>query len=140
MLTTSRTEFKQVAIAREKEAEALLKARQWSGAYYLIGYAVECGLKAIIATKFKANAFPDKDLVRDAFQHGLTKLVGIAGLTQIQQQAFNADPILRVNWATAKDWTVESRYTKWTRGQAEAMVSAITDQQHGVMKWLRTVW
>ncbi len=32
-----------------RDAEVLLDAGQWSGAYYLAGYAVECGLKACAA-------------------------------------------------------------------------------------------
>ena len=33
---------------RLREARALLGVRCWSGAYYLAGYAIECGLKACI--------------------------------------------------------------------------------------------
>jgi len=44
-----------VARAREREAKALLAASEWSGAYYLSGYAVECGLKAVLASQFKAS-------------------------------------------------------------------------------------
>jgi hypothetical protein len=52
-------------LAKERVAEAkiLLAARKWSGAYYLVGYAVEFALKACIAKRVKAEDFPDKDLV-----------------------------------------------------------------------------
>src|SRR5204863_304605 len=56
--TVNRTEFQQLAEVRIKEAEALLAAGLWDGAYYLAGYAVECGLNACIANLFKAETFP----------------------------------------------------------------------------------
>jgi len=45
----NRTQLQQLAEERVRDAEALLKAGQWSGAYYLAGFAVEFGLKACIA-------------------------------------------------------------------------------------------
>ncbi len=41
-------ELRQLAEDRLRDAAALLAAGQFSGAYYLAGYAVECGLKACI--------------------------------------------------------------------------------------------
>jgi hypothetical protein len=35
---------------RVRDAAALLKARRWSAAYYLAGYAAECGLKACVVS------------------------------------------------------------------------------------------
>ena len=137
-LPTTRAQFKQVAAAREREAEVLMKARQWSGAYYLSGYAVECGLKAVIVKQFRGNVLPNKDKVIKAYTHDLSALLSAAGLDQ--DPTLLGDPQLRLNWADAKLWNEHARYKKWTRAEATAMVSAITDQQHGVMNWLRTVW
>lgn len=51
---------------RLKEAKALLDAGLYDGAYYLAGYAVECGLKACIAKKTKRHEFPpDKGSWKD---------------------------------------------------------------------------
>lgn len=46
---TNPAQFMLIAHRRLREAQALLSAREWSGAMYLAGYTVECGLKAIIA-------------------------------------------------------------------------------------------
>ena len=35
-----------LSLLRIREAEALLSAQYFSGAYYLAGYSVECGIKA----------------------------------------------------------------------------------------------
>ena len=45
----NRWEFRELATLRLAEAKALLDAGLPDGAYYLAGYAVECGLKACIA-------------------------------------------------------------------------------------------
>jgi HEPN domain-containing protein len=129
-----------MAHVRLREANSLLANRQWSGAYYLSGYAIECALKAIIAKRFKANTFPDQKTTRDVFVHDLQQLVSLAGLKLLQQQAFQADQALENNWLVVKDWTEVSRYETWTRVEAKSIVSAISDTQHGVLKWVESVW
>jgi len=44
----NKVEWRALAEARVLDAEALLAASRWPAAYYLIGYAVECGLKACV--------------------------------------------------------------------------------------------
>jgi hypothetical protein len=44
----NRAELRKLAEDRVLDAEAPLKESRWSGAYYLAGYAVECGLKACV--------------------------------------------------------------------------------------------
>jgi HEPN domain-containing protein len=56
----NRTQLQQLAEERVRDAKALPNAGQWSGAYYLAGYAVECGLKACIAKLTNLNDSPTK--------------------------------------------------------------------------------
>jgi hypothetical protein len=49
-----------LAETRRRDAEVLLLSGQYSGAYYLTGYAVECALKAIVASRFVQGAIPPK--------------------------------------------------------------------------------
>lgn len=135
-----RSQFQKLARARLREAKALAAAGEWSGAYYLSGYAAECGLKAAVAKQFSANTFPDRDLVSKMYTHNLQVLVKSAGLEQEQDRQFKVDPDLEVNWQVVKDWSEGSRYTMRSRPDAEAILSALTDRRHGVMKWLRSVW
>lgn len=53
----NRKTFQVLANLRIREAQALLRAKEFSGAYYLVGYAVECGLKACIAKGVKKHDF-----------------------------------------------------------------------------------
>ena len=53
----NRADFQKLAEIRLEEAATLLNAGKFDGAYYLSGYAVECGLKACIAKQTKAGIF-----------------------------------------------------------------------------------
>jgi HEPN domain-containing protein len=56
------------------------KAGEYSGAYYLAGYAVECALKACFAKGVKRYDFPDKDRAGKIFTHKLAELARLAKL------------------------------------------------------------
>jgi HEPN domain-containing protein len=53
----NRTDLQILAEDRLKDAEVLLAKGRFAAAYYLAGYAVECGLKACIAKLTKAEDF-----------------------------------------------------------------------------------
>ena len=76
----NRLEFQDLAVERLGDAEALLSAGRYAGAYYLAGYAVECALKACIARKTKQDDFPPKE-AKDYWVHRIPDLLGFAGLT-----------------------------------------------------------
>ena len=54
---TTRAEWQQLAEDRILDAQALLApaVARWSAAYYLIGYAVECGLKSCVLARVAAR-------------------------------------------------------------------------------------
>jgi HEPN domain-containing protein len=129
-----------LAQSRLREAQVLLSAGEWAGAYYLSGYAIECGLKACAARTFSADTIPDLQIVRDLYSHKFESLLKVAGLVQVFQIDRQADPVLEVNWAVVKDWDSNQRYEIQTQRQAEAIVAAISNRRHGVMKWVRSKW
>ena len=61
--------LQELSKVRLKEARALLRAGMHDGAYYLAGYAVECGLKACIAKTTLRHEFPDKKRVDSSYSH-----------------------------------------------------------------------
>jgi len=123
---------------RTRDARALLKEQQFSGAYYLSGYAVECALKACISRSTNRHDFPDLTIVRKCHTHDLQELLKLAGLSVDLNTALAADPALGVNWAVVKDWSEQSRYKTNAQQSSEDLFRAITDRRHGVLKWLRT--
>ncbi len=54
-----RKTLKRLAEIRLDEAQTLLAAKKYSGAYYLAGYSVECGMKACVAKNIRAEVVPE---------------------------------------------------------------------------------
>jgi hypothetical protein len=80
------SDLKMLAETRVADAEALLQAGRWAAAYYLLGYAIECGLKACATKQFREHTVPDKTIVNDFYTDRLDKLLNISknnrGLSQ----------------------------------------------------------
>ncbi len=141
MKPLTRQKLQAIARLRRREAAALLKAKQFPGAYYLIGYAVECGLKACIAKQTKRHDFPNKELANKAFIHDPQKLLNLSGLGLELKKAMAATKSLEVNWTVVKDWSEEARYDSTiTAAQAKDMYSACTARKHGVLPWIMKRW
>ena len=66
-----KSKLQELAGLRLKDSEALLAAGQWDAAYYLMGYCVECALKACVAKQFRLHEVPDKKLVNSFYTHRL---------------------------------------------------------------------
>jgi HEPN domain-containing protein len=136
----NRADLQQLAEERIAEAEILLNAGKWSGAYYLSGYAVECALKACIAKLTKSEDFPDRKFVQDSWTHDILGLLNTAGLQAIWQADCSANPELSRRWRTARDWNERSRYEFKTEAEAKALYEAITNAIHGVLPWIKLRW
>jgi HEPN domain-containing protein len=135
----NRGDFQHLADVRNDEAAVLLAQGKYGGAYYLAGYAVECGLKACIARLTTQDDYPPKPkFIHDDYSHEIERLVKIAGLAAQRDAYAAADPNLVANWAVVKDWTEESRYER--RAQAQQRIAAITDAAHGVLPWIKRRW
>ena len=126
---------------RITEAEVLLEYENYQGAYYLAGYALECAIKACIAKQVQQFDFPNKDLAQKSHQHKLTDLLGVAGLKQKLSEKEQADTDFQLNWAVAKDWTVDSRYERSIEStKANDLYQAVTGENSGILAWLKTFW
>jgi HEPN domain-containing protein len=136
----NRADLQKIAEERIGEAEILLNAGKWSGAYYLSGYAVECALKACIAKLTKSEDFPDRKFVQDSWTHDIMGLVNTAGLQAVWQADCSADPELSGRWKTVRDWKESSRYQFKTEAQAKDLYEAITNPTHGVLPWIKRHW
>jgi hypothetical protein len=117
-----------------------MQAGRSDGAYYLLGIAVECGLKACIAKLVRRHDFPNKQLTAESYSHNLSQLVRAAGLEAQLNSAITADASFAANWLVVKDWTVEVRYLNPGVLKATALDAAINNQRHGVMRWIRQHW
>lgn len=99
---------------------------------------MECGLKACIAKRTRQFYFPDKKLANDSYTHDLAKLLITAGLKQELLLQENQDINFKLNWSVANKWSEESRYDHTIEKQdAKDLFEAITENQSGVLSWLK---
>lgn len=135
-----RKDLRALSRVRLSEARALLKAGLPDGAYYLAGYAVECALKACIAKETRRHEFPEKKRGNASHTHDIGELVKVAELQDALQAAVKSDPLFRQYWIDVREWSEQSRYDKHSEQSARALIDAIGDRNHGVMKWVKLYW
>lgn len=134
----NKAELEALAAIRIKEAEVLLTADCYQGAYYLAGYALECMLKACIAKQVKEFDFPNKKLANDSYTHNLANLLNTAGLKEKLAGQEHQNEGFKLNWAVVNKWSEESRYECAIKKQdAHDFFTAITDNESGVLPWLK---
>ncbi len=134
----NKAELEILAAIRIKEAEVLLTADCYQGAYYLAGYVLECALKACIAKQVKEFDFPNKKLANDSYTHNLANLLNTAGLKEKLSEQEKQNKGFKLNWAVVNKWSEESRYDCVIKKQdAHDLFNAITDNESGVLPWLK---
>ena len=137
----NRADFRQLAQCRLEEAQVLLRNRKFSGAYYLAGYSIECALKARLAKQTKLYDFPpEPNFVREIYSHDLKQLLSKANLVKIFDREKGHDLQFGVNWTVVSRWTAKSRYEVQGERKARAIVKAVSDPQHGVLRCIKRFW
>jgi AbiV family abortive infection protein len=136
----TRNDLKQLARIRIEEAQVLFNNKNYSEAYYLAGYSIECALKACIAKQIRKFDFPDKHLANDSYTHDIEKLLKVAGLFSLHKQECDSNPNFKTNWEVVKDWSEKSRYQKFDKNAAKDLYLSIIDQTNGILPWLEQHW
>ena len=137
----TRTDFQALSRLRIREAEVLLANECFEGAFYLAGYAVECGLKACICAAQVPGHFPPKpDVATKMYSHRLPDLLGLSGLETMLAQDRRANPSLDASWGAALTWSEQSRYAMPGQTEAQALYDAVADPRYGVLEWLARHW
>jgi hypothetical protein len=137
----NRSDFQSLTELRVREAEVLVKEKLYDGAYYLLGYAVECGFKASIAKRTREHDFPpDRKTVDAIYQHDPTKLLKASGLELEHNKEAQANPAFADNWKIIQAWSEQSRY-QIVKSEAEMndFYSAVTGSE-GILTWLKKYW
>ena len=131
-VVTPRQTFEQLVDIRLQEARVLLDQKQWDGAYYLVGYAVEFAFKVrIISQLMKTDCCPDLKFVRDFYNHELTSLRKLAEL----EDEMKNDPTVSPHWEIVEDWSEQSRYENGkSESQATNLYEAI---EREVLPWIK---
>lgn len=137
----NKPQLERLTDTRLKDAEALLSAGRWAAAYYLLGYCIECALKACAAKQVKLHEVPGKDFINSFYTHSFDKLLNISG-TKLELEANKrSNPIFEINWNTVGNWNETRRYEfDITEAMAQEMYAAMMDNETGVLPWLKTRW
>jgi hypothetical protein len=139
----TRSEWQRLARRWLADGKVLLDNHRWGAAYYLAGYTVECGLKACILARVGATPeviFETRKFSESCWTHNVLELVRLAGLEPARIADIAANPALAANWAVVKDWTEKVRYRRVPQRMAKKLFSAITNNPHGVMRWIMAHW
>jgi HEPN domain-containing protein len=144
-LEVDRNQLRVLARIRLEDSRALLGRKRWSGAYYLCGYAVECGLKACLLRHLGESdaVFGDSDYLKQlakCWTHNLVELVNLAGLDKSFGISRGANSNLDYYWSTTKDWKETSRYVEKTEAEARALYEAVSHHPDGVFRWIQSRW
>jgi hypothetical protein len=136
-----RAQLQQLAELRLADAKVLIEASRWGAAYYLLGYCIECALKACAAKQFLLHEVPEKGFVNSFYNHDLEKLLAISNVKAQLESRTKSDSNFRINWSVVKDWKADRRYDpSITEALARGMYEAVTNSASGVLPWLRTQW
>ncbi|MEM6492044.1 MAG: hypothetical protein AAF684_09140 [Pseudomonadota bacterium] len=130
-----------MAEMRVADAQALAAAERWDGAYYIAGYAVEFGLKAVIASGVQAGLFPGKPRFAGVWTHDFVELVRAAAIGPILTARRRTTPRFDWNWRTVAAWSEAARYRPTgavSSPRAKSMIVAVSEAETGVLPWLKT--
>lgn len=137
----NKSDLEALVDVRVKEAKLLLGNKCYEGAYYLLGYALECAIKACIAKQVREYDFPDKQLANASYTHKLGDLLGVAGLKQKLQEKEKTDEDFKLNWAVANRWSEDARYEHTIEeATVKDFFEAITNNRSGILIWVKSWW
>ena len=137
----TKDELEALADLRLREAKVLFENELFQGAFYLCGYSIECALKACIAKSFRENEFPNKKLVNDSYVHDLNQLLKLSNLSIKFKTDAESDAKLDIHLALVKDWSEQFRYKPTIEKiRAEELIKAVSDDQSGILQWIKKHW
>ena len=100
-------DLREIAITRAKSARHLIRNKDWQGASYMMGIALECALKASICKTLKIKVYPekhktDKEIPDFFMTHIFDRLFLLSGLSDVFSA--NGNPLAFNNWS---DFTIQ---------------------------------
>ncbi len=135
-------DLRQVVKTKLKAAKILFDAGEYTTAGYLLGYVVECSLKAVICKKLKLTNYPDSGKHFDIFaSHDFDRLLMLSGYSE--EITLTTNTTLFNNWSIlTKDWKPEIRYsvTAYTANNIHDKIAALEDRADGFLVWIKKRW
>ena len=131
----NRKDLQELSRVRLSEAKSLLQSGFPDGAYYLAGYAVECGLKACTAKAVQRYDFPDKRrrcqlYSRSKGTRASRKLEAFRVAEADADRIFKGCWDIKSRWDIVEEWSEQSRYQRHESSAATSMVEAVGAPKH----------
>lgn len=140
------SELKQITEARLKSAETLMYAKDWHGAGYMLGYTLECALKAVTCKTLNLVTYPENhknDKINSYFMtHRFEQLLIVSGLENIFSSRGTKEA-----WQNWSDFTLEypgewpsMRYdinTVWDEAKVKRLYQCLVKPRSGILKIIR---
>jgi hypothetical protein len=131
-----RTDQSKAALQRRTDAERLREAERWRGAMYLLGYAVECALKARLMERYGLWNLTELGTLLsarlgksvDVFRHSLHELMDLTAAEP------RMDRETRQRWGVVRKWQVHWRYNP--RAGAPDECASFFDAAHVVLEYV----
>ena len=142
---TNCAELRKITKARLKSARLLIISEDWHGAAYLMGYALECALKAVICKRLNLINYPDntsqKHIQGFFLTHEFNSLLIVSGLENIfslrgPEELFQSWSKFTKEYPGAK-WT-EMRYdsVNWDEKKIKVLYEALVDPNKGLISYI----
>lgn len=117
-------DLRAIARARLRDAQVLLRARRFDGAFYLAGYAIGLALKARICRTLKWPGFPETAQDFKGLQslrtHDLEILLTFSGVEARVRAKYSAE------WAVLATWNPDRRYQAVGQSTAQETATMVT--------------
>lgn len=142
----NRKELIKVTKARLKSANTLIAASDWHGAAYMLGYVLECALKATVCKTLHLVSYPEntRNIKIDTYfmTHRFEELLLVSGLEDIFS-ARGPAPAWQ-NWSNfvieyTGDWT-SMRYDInriWTEAKIRKLLSNLVEPKYGIISIIK---
>lgn len=140
-------DLKLITSKRLKTTQILLKAKDWEGAAYMMGYVLECALKAACCKSLHLNNYPDvhgnkssERITKFFYTHEFDALLVISGLNDLF--SFGTKGFSSWSGFTQEypgGWT-EMRYTvntNWTETKVKLLYSYLADEKNGILSIIK---
>jgi HEPN domain-containing protein len=138
----NRSTLKSVAIKKLKASKILFNAQDYDTAGYLLGYVVECSIKALICRKLNLTDYPDTGKHHDVFaSHDFDRLLLLSGYSKEIDLNINSD--LFNNWSTlTRDWKTQTRYNEgvYNQNNIQEKFIALEEPVNGFLSWVKKRW